>query len=126
MKKQKQFIRIGGEDFELQNKPIKYSDLLRYSYNDLNDCFTRWSDEKERIYCYYRMMLEEDSKIVYYGIKSFNCNFINLNACIEINDTLYYVYITKIKNLIHRVVFEEEEKLPNDIIDFEDLEKRAI
>lgn len=103
-RKEKNYIKIGSEDFELQKDELRYTEVIRRDYKDLFDCYQKCSSKKYDIFTYYYNLLENNSlHVIRYGIKSYNANIITIQALIDIDYQEYYVYITPTKNLIWRV-----------------------
>ena len=95
MKKEKKIILI-GEEFK-ENKKIDTE--IYKDFKSLRQCFDRWSDRKENIYNYYSNLLNNNcDSVLKYGIRSYNCNFINLHAIIEKDNKKYYLLITPSHN----------------------------
>ena len=94
-RKEKRYINL-GEDFLLKN------DLyIRGNYDGLYDCYNRPSGRKAYIFDYYRRLLENNAdRVIRYGIGSYNCNIITLEADIIKDGIKYYVYITPSYNYI--------------------------
>lgn len=105
MKKQKQIIRLGGEDFTLQNKILTFDEVINYSYKDINNCYKNCSSTKCYIYKKYGELLHNNCDYVRrYGIRSYSHHIITLHSIVIINDNYYYVDITPSKNIIYKVV----------------------
>ncbi len=89
MKKEKKYINF-GEDFKENNNLF-----IRGNYNTLYECYNRPSERKAYIYDYYRKLLQENvDNVENYGIASYNCNIITLEAIIQKDFKRYYLYIT--------------------------------
>lgn len=103
-RKEKEIIRIGSEDFELQKDELKYTDVIRKDYKDIFNCYKKCSSKKYDVFTYYYNLLDNNSlRVIRYGIKSYNTNIITIQAIIDINYQEFYIYITPTKNLIWRV-----------------------
>ena len=104
-RKEKEIIRIGSEDFELQKDELRYTEVIRRDYKDISNCYQKCSSKKYDIFTYYYNLLESNSShVIRYGINSYNTNIITIHALIDIDYQEYYVYITPTKNLIWRVL----------------------
>ena len=103
-RKEKNYIKIGSVDFELQKDELKYTEVLRKDYNDIFNCYQKCSGKKYEVFTYYYNLLDSGSdEILQYGINSYNCNIITLHSIINIDYQKYYIYITPTKNLIWKV-----------------------
>lgn len=92
MKKEKRIINL-GEEFK-ENKKMVQEEYYK-EFKTLGECYDRWSDTKERVYNYYRNLLNENAdKVENYGIRSYNANVIILHAIIEKENKKYYLVIT--------------------------------
>jgi len=102
--KKREIIKIGNEDFTLQNKVVNYTDIISYDYKELNQCYKKCSSTKYSILTHYYNLLDNNSlDVIKYGIKSYNANIITIHAIINIDYVKYYVYITPTKNEIYKV-----------------------
>lgn len=92
----KKFIELGETFFE--NKKMEQGEYYK-EFKTLSDCYSRWSDAKERVYNYYRTLLIDNCDIVKnYGIRSYNSNVIVLHAIVEKDNKKYYLVITPAHN----------------------------
>lgn len=92
-----------GEDFQLVNN--NKCDIFNKRFLSLNQCYNNCSGRKWEIYqYYYDMLCNNCESVLSYGVKSYNCNFIVLNALIEKDNILYYVLITPAHNYIMEIV----------------------
>lgn len=97
-RKEKKYINL-GEEFQENNNLF-----IRGNYNTLYECYNRPSEAKARVYNYYKRLIEDNSDDVErYGIASYNCNVISLEAIIQKNDKKYYLYITPSYNYFKEV-----------------------
>lgn len=91
MKKEKKIIKM-GEEFE-ENKKMEQGYYTQFK--TLGNCYGRWSDAKERVYNYYKKLLNDNTeKVEKYGIRSYNCNVIILHAIVEKEGKRLYIVIT--------------------------------
>lgn len=96
MKKEKRKINF-GEEFQ-ENKKMEQGEYYK-EFKTLRECYEKWSDTKERVYNYYRRLLNENAdKVENYGIRSYNTNVIILHAIVEKENKKYYLVITPIYN----------------------------
>lgn len=99
MRKEKRKIEIGEEFVANKNFTQEYYE----SYKTLRECYGRWSDAKENIFNYYKKLLEDNSKVIKYGIRSYNANVITLHAEIEKDNKKYYLVITPSHNWYNEI-----------------------
>lgn len=99
MRKEKRKIEIGEEFVENKNFTQEYYE----DYKTLRECYGRWSDAKENIFNYYKKLLEDNSKVINYGIRSYNANVITLHAEIEKDNKKYYLVITPSYNWFNEI-----------------------
>ena len=99
----KRIIKM-GEEFQ-ENKRLEqdfYTDFKR-----LDDCYSKCSDTKRNIYNYYYNLLKENTdKVEKYGVRSYNCNFINLHAIVEKDNKKLYLLITPSHNYFNEMESE--------------------
>lgn len=99
MKKEKKKIEIGEEFVENKNFMQEYYQ----NFKTLKECYGKWSDAKENIFNYYKKLLEDNSKVINYGIRSYNANVIVLHAEIEKDNKKYYLVITPSYNWFNEI-----------------------
>lgn len=93
-----------GNEFFMNKKYVEMGDVERLNYDSIYNCYSRPSDTKIYIYNkYYNLLLENTDDVIRYGVGGYNCFMFTLNAIVKIDGVLYYVYITKTKNEIHRI-----------------------
>lgn len=101
MKKEKRKINLGKEFVE--NKKMVQEEYYK-EFKTLRECYGKWSDTKERVYNYYRNLLNENAdKVENYGIRSYNANVIILHAIIEKENKKYYLVITPSYNWFNEI-----------------------
>ena len=101
MKKEKRIINL-GEEFK-ENKKMVQEEYYK-EFKTLGECYDRWSDTKERVYNYYKNLLNENAdKVENYGIRSYNANVIILHAIIEKDNKKYYLVITPSYNWFNEI-----------------------
>lgn len=94
-RKEKNIIKI-GEDFIENNK---ITQEYYTEFKTLGECYGKWSDAKENVFNYYYNLLRNNSdNVIDYGIRSYNCNYINLHAVIEKAGKKLYLLITPAHN----------------------------
>ena len=97
-RKEKNYIKL-GEDFEIVNNLY-----IRNNYSGLYDCYGRPSERKAYIYDHYMQLIYQNSdRLLKYGIASYNCHMITLEAEILKDSKLYYLYITPSHNYIMEI-----------------------
>lgn len=109
IRKQNQIININGQEFEIKGaKSLSLVESL--IYKNLSECYTKPSNIKQSIYndWMYKLIQNYDTTVYRYGINSYNTNMFTLHCYLKINDTKYYLYITKTKNWAF-VVYDDEE-----------------
>lgn len=94
---------IGNEYFTIK-KDLKMEDVYKSRYEDLENCYGRPSSIKIRINNYWRDTIYSNCKVIRYGVCGYNCNMFSLNAIVEIDNNMYYLYITKTRNEIHKII----------------------
>ena len=94
MKKTKKTIMIGEEFVENSSMGQGYYDRFK----TLGECYDNWSNAKQRVYDYYLDLLQKNSNLERYGIRSYNCNVIVLHAITELNGQRLYLTITPSHN----------------------------
>lgn len=96
-------ITINNETFEL-GKPMTFMDMPHISMRDLDDCYTRPSMTKVRIFNQWQnWFINNDG---YCGVMSYNSNFFTINGLVEDKNTnkKYYCYITHAHNRAYEIV----------------------
>lgn len=92
MSKTKNIINL-GEEFQ-ENKKMEQGEYYK-EFKTLRECYGKWSDTKERVYNYYKNLLNNNTdKVEKYGIRSYNSMVIVLHAIVEKDNKKYYLVIT--------------------------------
>lgn len=100
MKKQKKVLEL-GEEF-LENSSMEQGYYTQFKR--LEDCYTKCSDAKKSVYNYYFNLLKNNADYIEsYGVRSYNCNFINLHSIVEKNNKKYYLLITPSHNYFREI-----------------------
>lgn len=103
MRKYNRIINIGNENFKLI-KDIKIEDIKNRDYKHIYSCYDRPSNTKISIFNKWYDILLNNCNVIFYGICSYNCNMFSLNAIIEIENQKYYIYITKTRQEIYKII----------------------
>ena len=85
-----------GEDFKRKKSIIDdYNNGYFTEFKNLNQCYTKASYSKQRVYNYYKELLQKNCDCVLnYGVRGHNCFTITLHAIIIKNNIKYYLLIT--------------------------------
>lgn len=101
MKKEKRIINL-GEEFK-ENKKMEQGEYYK-EFKTLRECYEKWSDTKERVYNYYRRLLNDNTdKVEKYGVRSYNSMVIVLHAIVEKDNKKYYLVITPSHNYFNEI-----------------------
>lgn len=100
MKKEKRIINLGEEFQENKKMEQGYWD----EFKRLDQCYQTCSTAKNRIYNYYKELLEKNAdNVEKYGVRSYNSMVIVLHAIVEKDNKKYYLVITPAHNYFNEL-----------------------
>lgn len=96
-------IVVNGMTFEVhKGKNVSVGDLARYAFRDLHNCYKNPSSAKMSIFEYW-LKWATDSKVEYFGIKSYNAQFFTLQGLLWHDGKRYTIDITPNHNRAYSI-----------------------